>query len=126
MTLSDEIRNEICQKVQAVLDDWQQDEEGFDPELGTGGCCDRVAGAISSVLAQHGYDNAEGGQDGDDHAYTLVFDEDNKVWAVDIDPSVYETGRGYCWKKLPGVQIRPQDIEVEFMYQLKGETDGTR
>ena len=121
MTLSNETRQSICQAVQEILDDWQQDEEGVDAELGTGGCCDRVAAAIASELSQLGYDTLEGGQDGDDHCWVIVVADDESCWDVDIDPDIYETGSGYCWKKRPGVVIQPQHIQCEKCYTPKGK-----
>jgi hypothetical protein len=111
------LRSELAQAAQAVVDEWTQDEEGFDEELGVGGACDQVSEAILSVLAEklEGVEFTEGGQPGDDHAYTIVYDED-EAFAVDIPPSVYETGGGYSWKKRKDAKIEPDDVmfsEVE-------------
>jgi hypothetical protein len=111
------LRSQLAQAAQAVVDEWEQDEEGMDEELGGGGVCDRVSEAMQGVVADQleGVEFTEGGQPGDDHAYFIVYDED-EAFAVDIPPSVYETGGGYSWKKRQDAQIEPSDVvfsEVE-------------
>ena len=107
------LRSELALAAQAVVDEWQQDEEGVDEELGGGGVCDRVSDAMSSVVSNKidGVEFTEGGQPGDDHAYFIVYDED-EAFAVDIPPSVYETGGGYSWKKRQDAKIEPADISI--------------
>lgn len=107
------IRSELAQAAQAVVDEWQQDEEGLDEELGSGGICDRVSEAMSSVVSDKidGVNFTEGGQPGDDHAYFIVYD-DEEAFAVDIPPSVYETGGGYSWKKRQDAEIGPEDVSI--------------
>lgn len=107
----DAARPEIAKAAQAVYDSWAQDAGGMDEELGSGGICDEVAEAIASVFSMKGYDTTSGGQDGDDHAYTIVYDQ-NKAYAVDIPCQVYEIGGGYSWKKRPGVMIQASDVAV--------------
>lgn len=105
------LRSELAQAAQAVLDDWEQDEEGLHEELGAGGICDRVSEAMSAVVSNKIADIniTEGGQPGDDHAYFIAYDED-EAFAVDIPPSVYETGGGYSWKKIPDAVIEASDV----------------
>lgn len=107
------LRCRLVVAAQEVLDDWQQDENGLDPDLGTGGPCDRVANAIADVISETLPDVRiqDGGQDGDDHAYTVVSRGTEEV-LVDIPAHVYETGSGYCWRKRPGVRIQEADIYV--------------
>lgn len=110
-------QEELCQQMavaaQEVYNDWAQDDEGVDEERGGGGICDAISEAISGVIAEHVDDVelAEGGQDGDDHAYVIVYNED-EAYGVDIPASLYETGGGYSWKKVEGVVFTSKDIEV--------------
>ena len=99
---------------QEVLDGWEQDEEGFDEDFGTGGACDRIADALSNVIAGRLPDVAltEGGHDGDDHAYVIAY-TDTEACSVDIPPYAYETGGGYNWRKRAGVVLEPSDVVVE-------------
>jgi predicted nucleotidyltransferase/8-oxo-dGTP pyrophosphatase MutT (NUDIX family) len=105
------LRPGLAAAANEVIDGWEQDEDGVDPTYGSGGVCDAVAQAMAGVLVDHGYDVADGGQDGDDHAYLLVHDL-KCAFVVDIDPSVYETGGGYSWKKREGAHVEVADVEV--------------
>jgi hypothetical protein len=103
----------LVNAAQEVLDDWEQDVLGEDPDLGTGGPCDRVANAMADVISQAMPDAEieDGGHDGDDHAYVLVTLGAEQAF-VDIPSDVYETGGGYVWKKKPGVRLTEADIMV--------------
>ena len=108
-----EVRPKLAQAAQAVIDAWEQDEDGYDEEFGTGGACDAVAQAMSEVVGSSipGAEVTDGGQDGNDHAFIIVYDE-TEAWAVDIPPSVYETGGGYNWRKIPDARVDPDDVVV--------------
>jgi hypothetical protein len=110
------LRDKLVDAAQSVLDEWQQDEEGFDEEYGTGGPCEFIAGAIGDVLAAEIEDIEfeEGGQDGDDHAFLVVSAPfDTKEYVVDIPPGVYESGGGYRWRKHADVVLDEDDIVIE-------------
>lgn len=108
------LRPKLAAEAQKHYDDWAQDEDGVDEEYGEGGICDHISDGLSSVLHQHigNINITDGGADGDDHAFPVVYDRDH-AFAVDIPPYVYETGGGYRWKKNPDVTIRPEDVEIE-------------
>lgn len=109
----DRLRPAMATAAQAVLDAWQVDEEGLDEVYGAGGPCEDVAQALMDVLSSiPGIEMREGGHEGDDHAWLIVWDE-TEAYAVDIPPGVYETGAGYSWQKLPDVQVQPTDIYIE-------------
>jgi len=107
------IRENIVQKAQEVLDDWKPNEDGFDELFGSGGACDEIARVMSDVITEQIPDAEifDGGQDGDDHAFIYV-KQNNKAFAVDIPPGVYETGGGYNWKKKEGVKLEPDDVVI--------------
>lgn len=99
---------------QAVLDDWVQDEEGFDPELGAGGACQDIASAMAGALSEIGveevaevYTELDGG-----HVF-LVANLADGVFRIDVPPGAYETGAGYAWRKRDGVQLHPENLIVE-------------
>lgn len=108
------LRPAIAKAAQAVVDAWEQDEDGMDDELGAGGVCGRVSEAISGVVYEklEGVETTDGGQDGDDHAFPIVYD-DKEAFAVDIPPGVYETGGGYRWKKRRGARITADDVVID-------------
>jgi hypothetical protein len=108
------LRPQLAAAAQTVVDVWEQNEEGEDDELGTGGLCDRVADAMRGVLDGLGDDVSvtDGGQDGSDHNY-LVVHNTTEAYEVDVPPGVYETGGGYSWHKIEGATIEPEDVVVE-------------
>jgi hypothetical protein len=106
------LRGEMAAAAQTVLDAWEQDEEGYDEEFGSGGACDAIQRAMSDVLSKLDVSITEGGQPGDDHAYLIVYN-DNEAYEVDIPPHVYERGGGYSWKKIPNVQLTPEHVVVQ-------------
>lgn len=109
------IRHLIAKAAQHVYDQWEPDEEGIDCEYGGGGICDQVARGIEDTIRDHVKEDdlevVEGGQPGDDHAWVLVFN-DEEAYDVDIPPDVYETGGGFSWKKTHGVTIRDTDVVI--------------
>jgi tRNA nucleotidyltransferase/poly(A) polymerase len=107
------LRNQFVSAAQSIVDAWHQDEDGMDDELGSGGICDRIASALASVINSNisNVDITDGGQDGDDHAFIIVYN-DQEAFGVDISPGVYETGAGYNWRKIPGAKIDTADIDI--------------
>jgi hypothetical protein len=87
---------------QKEYDYWEQDEEGWDEDYGTGGICDIIAQGIIDILCEASIEAIKGGQDGDDHAFVIAYKGDT-AFVIDIPYSVYETGGGYSWKKKPDV-----------------------
>jgi hypothetical protein len=108
------LRPLLVAAAQEEYDSWDPDydPEYGDPEVGGGGICDAVANAMGDVLAGAGIDQMDGGQDGDDHAFIIAYD-DTDAFVVDIPPGVYETGGGYSWKKRKGVTIGPENVVIE-------------
>ena len=104
-------RGEIARAAQKVYDDWEQDEEGLDPELGTGGICDAIANEIGWRMANFG-GIAVLTEGSDNHAWLVVYD-DNEAYAVDIPASLYEEGGGYNWTKLPGIEFDESYVQID-------------
>jgi hypothetical protein len=107
------LRPEMAAAAQTIYDDWEQDEEGEDCDLGTGGICDEIALALADVIGQAIPDAevADGGQDGDDHAWIEVM-RGRESYGVDIPAGVYERGGGYCWRRVPGVRFGADDVQI--------------
>lgn len=105
------LRHELAEAANAIVNAWQQDSDGVDEIYDRGGICDSISNAMGDILASHGYDFIEGGQEGDDHSFLIVYDESN-AFVVDINPAVYETGSGYAWRKKDGAHIADEDVEI--------------
>lgn len=116
------LRPQMAQKAQAIYDAWEQNEEGLDEELGGGGICDQIAQELADVIISNtSFDIRDGGAEGDDHAWLIVRTPEG-LYSIDIHPSVYETGSGYSWKKIPDVQFSPEDVEIfKLDYDLEWE-----
>lgn len=103
----DSLRPEIVKAAQEAIDGWSIDE------LGDGGICDEVSQAIAGVIALNIEDVEieDGGHEGDDHAWVIATLGD-ETYGIDIPHHLYETGGGYSWKKIEGVIIEPDDVEI--------------
>jgi hypothetical protein len=117
MSLNGEIRTlapELAAAAQKELDDWVQDEDGVDVEFGAGGVCDAISRRLADVIATHieAVEIADGGWEGDDHAYLLCTRGAESV-VVDLPPHLYEVGGGYSWRKIEGVRLTAQDVLIE-------------
>lgn len=95
----------FVQAAQKVYDEWEQDEDGVDEVLGTGGICQDIAEGICSVMSEHGIDCTSVSQQvGEQHVYSMCKLQ-NGVYEVDIPPYSYESGGGYTWRKLPNIKF---------------------
>ncbi len=107
---------QLLAAAQKVYDEWEQDEEGMDPELGFGGICQDIADAMASVLNQtlpdYNFTIMDNNGIGEQHVWVVIWD-DSECYAVDIPPGVYETGSGYTWHKIPDVTFTEDDLIIE-------------
>ena len=109
-----QLKAQIVEECQVVLDYWQQDEDGYDHEFGYGGACDAIAETIQSVVVEN-CDDAEvfdGGQPGDNHAWVRVLFDDGSEYGIDIPAHIYEHGSGYVWTKIEGVVLEPEHVDI--------------
>ena len=110
------LKLKLAKAAQRVVDDWEQDEEGFDIQFGGGGACDEVCQAMGGVIVENinlDLEILDGGQPGDDHAWLVVHNsETGEAFGVDIPAGVYERGGGYAWTKLEDVKIEPSDVDI--------------
>jgi len=103
----------ILQVAQHEYDTWEQDENGYNDELGSGGICQDIAEAISNVLHAAGINcrTMDSNGMGEQHVWIVAKFQEG-IYEVDISPSVYETGGGYNWKKIPGVKFDSHDVMI--------------
>lgn len=107
------LRPQMAFAAQKIYNEWEQNEEGMDAELGGGGICDEVSNAISDVVYRNlrNAEITEGGHEGDDHSWLIVHNQ-QEAYGVDISCHIYERGGGYSWQKLQGVHFSPDDISI--------------
>mgnify|MGYP001607398369 FL=1 len=105
------LRSRIVNVAQREYDNWDQDDEGFDPEFGQGGICTDIANEIGQVLVEDGIDITSGGQEGMDHAWVVAYDK-HTAYDVDIPCRIYEDGSGYTWMKLWGIKFTVNDVVI--------------
>jgi hypothetical protein len=106
------LRHDLAAAAQTVYDRWEQDANGEDVELGSGGICQDIAEEQAGVLQAHGIDaGTVSAQVGDQHVWVMAKVREG-VYEVDIPPSVYEIGAGYNWKKRPGVVFSADDVLI--------------
>lgn len=102
---------EIVKRVQDRYDQWQQDAEGYDEEVGSGGVCHLFAEIIAEVLNDAGFPTSTVSSSHEVHVYCVSQASDG-VWEVDIPYCIYEKGGGYNWTKIPDVTFEPDDIVI--------------
>lgn len=109
-----ELMPHLVAAAQEQYDAWEQDEEGCDPELGSGGICHLIADEMCSVLASAGIDCSSTHSEGvgENHVWVTAVVREGVV-TIDIPPHVYEIGSGYVWKKIPGVSITADHVHVD-------------
>jgi len=103
----------LVRVAQSVYDEWEQDDEEGDAELGFGGICQNIAEEISGVLNENGIDATTVDNDGmgEQHVWAVAKVKEG-VYGIDIDYNKYETGGGYNWKKRSSVIFSNNDIEI--------------
>ncbi len=112
------LRPALAAAAQRVYDEWvvedpEDDELAGGDDLAGGGICDLIADAM--VLALDGFEATTVlGMHGEQHI-SVVARAPAGVWAVDIDPGVYETGGGFAWKKIEGVTFEPDDVDITLL-----------
>jgi hypothetical protein len=111
-----ELLPSIVDAAQFEYDAWDQDEDGYDENLGhCGGICHDIAEKICEVLYDNGIDClSQDAMMGDQHVWSVAYDEKTEeAFRVDIYPYRYEAGGGFTWTKLPDVVFDNNDIIVD-------------
>lgn len=112
--VNDELKQALAAIAQKVYDEWQQNEEGYDEELGTGGICHIIADEMADILFKHKIYNLQTQCTDQPHVY-LIGKFREGIFTIDIPYYVYESGGGWTWKKKPNVKFDGSHVEI---YQL--------
>ena len=126
------LKPEIAKIGQKEYDEWAAAEsrEDFQDVYAGGGICHFIAEEIVSFLdkAIPDAEAATVSSDFEQHVYVVVrsndsipeYNEDDEsedetpfdMVVVDIHWSVYETGGGFTWKRIPDIEITADDVSV--------------
>ena len=109
----DTIKNELAAAAQKEYDDWVQDEEGHNEELGSGGICHLIADRLIDVLYNHGINRCQTVSSCHEQHVYVVGQFREGIYLIDVPYSYYERGGGFTWKKIPNVQFSADHIEVQ-------------
>ena len=103
---------QLVKAVQSCYDEWDQDAEGYDEELGSGGICQDFAEAMCGILSSMNVEcSSVSAQVGEQHVYVIAKFAEG-VYEIDINPRHYEVGGGYNWKKIPNVVFNTNMVTV--------------
>jgi len=121
------LKSQLAEAAQKVYNEWEQDENGYCDWLGEGGICQDIAEEMCDILSNNNIECMSFSQQiGEQHVFVIAKTDDG-VYSIDIPPYLYETGGGYCWKKIPDVEFDeryvvidrlssdPNDYENEYM-----------
>lgn len=111
VNMLDPLLPEIAEAAQKIYDLWDQDEDGYDEEHGSGGICHIIADQIVHIISAAGGDVYTVSDNFEVHVYAVAAFEEG-VFTIDIPHRVYERGGGYTWTKLPGVTFTANDVVV--------------
>lgn len=114
------IRSQLIEVAQDEYDKWEQDENGFDEEYGSGGICHLIADRMIDIIHQNlTTENKEvfavSKSLSDVQHVNILMSLDDGVYEIDIPYSIYETGGGFNWKKVPDVIFEVNDIQIELL-----------
>jgi hypothetical protein len=109
----DPIKDELAAAAQQEYDDWIQDENGHNEELGSGGICHLIADKLIDVLYKHNINRCQTVSSCHEQHVYLVGQFKEGIYLIDIPYYYYETGGGFTWKKIPNVKFDGNYIHVE-------------
>lgn len=109
--ITNNILERMAMAAQREYDSWYQNEEGMDEEMGTGGICHLIAEKLADILLENGIDAATVSSNYEQHVYVVARFYEG-VYIIDIPYSVYETGGGFTWKKLPNVKFDTHHVTI--------------
>lgn len=109
--IDENVKTKLAAVAQAIYNDWKQDEEGYDEELGGGGICHIIAEDMQNVLSDMGLWDVQTVCSDEPHVY-LVGKFKEGVFMIDIPYHIYESGGGFTWKKKPDVVFDSSHVVI--------------
>jgi hypothetical protein len=109
------LKSEICKIAQEVYDNWEQNNDGYCDVLGYGGICQDIANGICSLLNEKNIECTTVSQEIDEQHVYVVAKTEEGIFETDIPPYLYETGGGYCWKKIPDVKFEERFVIIKMI-----------
>lgn len=108
---------------QRIYDDWDQDADGMDAELGTGGICDLIADAIVAHVHEslEGDIRAASKPLNDEQHVNVSIAVQEGVFEIDIPHRLYEYGSMFTWTKRPDVRFSSEDVTFSCLSRDPGE-----
>ena len=103
---------------QDQYDSWNQDESGYDHEVGYGGICHLIADDITEIIYDHipNVLSSTISSNFEQHVYAAVasrIDDEWECYTVDIHHSFYETGGGFHWTKIPEIEFDESMVSIQ-------------
>ena len=108
----DNIKKQLVDEVQKLYDQWSQDENGNDEELGSGGICHLIAEAFVDVLYKHGIYRCQTVSSCHEQHVYVVGQFREGVYMIDVPYHLYEQGGGFTWKKIPNIKFDESYIDI--------------
>lgn len=113
----------LAKAAEIEYNNWNQNEEGIDEELGGGGICDRIADSLSSTFEKLKPSNLVDWESftmyKENECHTdmyIVNHKQRKIYEVGLPPYHYESGGGYTWKKKKEHTINPNSFHITDTY----------
>lgn len=106
------VKDGMVKAAQRQYDGWEQDHDGQDVELGSGGICHLIADDLVDVLYSHKIENVRSVTSNYEQHVYIVGQFKEGIYEIDIPHYVYETGGGFTWKKIPNVKFSRNDIVI--------------
>jgi hypothetical protein len=110
--INEKVVDSMVTSAQKKYDEWVVDTDGNDAEVGGGGICHLVADALINALSSNGIHNCQSVcATHEQHVYVICQFREG-IYEIDIPYSIYETGGGFSWKKIPNVKFNRNSVVI--------------
>jgi hypothetical protein len=110
--INEKVVDSMVRSAQKEYDEWVVDTDGNDAEVGGGGICHLVADELINALSSNGIHNCQSVcATHEQHVYVICQFKEG-IYEIDIPYSIYETGGGFSWKKIPNVKFNRNSVVI--------------